>query len=135
MAVDFQLFLITPFLLFIYKKSKKLGWLVTLLLFLGSVVTAFIMIYVNDWRYPIVSLKMKPQPKFMDDFYYKPYIRASTYFMGIFSGFIYYEWKNGNQKVINIIDKIKNSILIRTSFYIVGISLTQIVIWIIVPFQ
>ena len=71
----------------------------------------------------------------MDDFYYKPYIRSSAYFMGIFSGFIYFEWKNGNQKVVAIIDKIKNSILLRILFYVVGIGLTQFVIWVIVPFQ
>lgn len=71
----------------------------------------------------------------MDDFYYKPYIRSSAYFMGIFSGYIYHEWKNGNEKVIRIIDKIKNSIFLRTMFYVVGIGLTQFVIWVIVPFQ
>lgn len=71
----------------------------------------------------------------MDDFYYKPYIRSSPYFMGIFSGFIYHEWKNGNQKIVRIIDKIKNSILLRTLFYIIGIAITQFIIWIIVPLQ
>ncbi len=71
----------------------------------------------------------------MDDFYYKPYIRSSAYFMGIFSGFIYYEWKNGNQKFVIIIDKIKNSILLRTLLYVFGIGLTQFIIWVIVPFQ
>lgn len=71
----------------------------------------------------------------MDDFYYKPYIRSSAYFMGIFSGFIYYEWKNGNQKVIAFIDKVKNSVFLRILFYVLGISLTQFVIWVIVPFQ
>lgn len=135
LAVDFQLFIITPFLLLAYKKNKKLGWLLTFLLFLGSVITAFVMIYVNEWRYPIISPKLKPQPNFMDDFYYKPYIRSSAYFMGIFSGFIYFEWKNGNQKVVAIIDKIKNSIFLRILFYVVGIGLTQFVIWVIVPFQ
>ena len=89
LAVDFQLFLITPFFLYAYTKNKKLGWLITFLLFVASVVTAFVMIMVNDWRYPIPNPKMAPQPEFMDKFYYKPYIRASAYFMGIFSGFIY----------------------------------------------
>ncbi len=135
MAVDFQLFLITPFILFVYRKSKKFGVLLTLLMFFGAVITAFVMIYVNEWRYPIISPKLKPQPTFMDDFYYKPYVRSSTYFMGILSGYIYHEWKNQNQAVVAIVDKIKNSILIRTLFYILGIGLTQFIIWIVVPFQ
>lgn len=96
LAVDFQLFLITPFIMFIYHKSKKAGWITTFVLFLGSVICAFVLIMVNDWRYPIPNPKMKPQPEFMDKFYYKPYVRASAYFMGIFSGFIYYQWKNGD---------------------------------------
>jgi len=95
LAVDFQLFLITPFIILAYIKNKKLGWLVTFILFFGSVLCAFILIMVNDWRYPIPNPKMKPQPDFMDNFYYKPYVRASTYMMGIFSGFIYYQWKQG----------------------------------------
>lgn len=89
LAVDFQLFLISPFILYAYHKNKKIGWLVSLFLFLASVVTAFILIMVNDWRYPIPNPKFAPQPEFMDQFYYKPYIRASAYMMGIFTGFIY----------------------------------------------
>jgi len=95
LAVDFQLFLITPFIIYAYHKNKTVGWIVTLILFLASVICAFVMIYVNDWRYPIPNPTFPPQPKFMDQFYYKPYIRASAYFMGFFAGFIYLDWKNG----------------------------------------
>lgn len=42
LAVDFQLFLITPFFLYAYSKNKKLGWIITFALFLASVLTAFI---------------------------------------------------------------------------------------------
>jgi hypothetical protein len=62
LAVDFQLFLITPFFLYAYSKNKKLGWIITLVLFLASVITAFIEIMVNDWRYPIPNPTMPPQP-------------------------------------------------------------------------
>jgi hypothetical protein len=62
LAVDFQLFLITPFIVLAYHKNKKLGWAITFFLFLASVVCAFTMIMVNDWRYPIPNPKMKPQP-------------------------------------------------------------------------
>ncbi len=89
LAVDFQLFLITPFFLYAYSKNKKLGWIISISLFVASVMTAFIMIYVNDWRYPIPSPKYPPQQNFMDKFYYKPWVHASTYLMGVFSAFIY----------------------------------------------
>lgn len=71
----------------------------------------------------------------MDKFYYKPYIRASAYFMGIFSGYIYYEWKNKNESYVKVINYITKSIPIRAAFLIVGFGLTQFIIWIIVPFQ
>lgn len=66
LAVDFQLFIITPFIIFVYLKSKKAGWILTFLLFLASIICAFVLIMVNDWRYPIPNPKMKPQPEFMD---------------------------------------------------------------------
>ncbi len=135
LAVDFQLFLITPFVLLAYVRSPKLGIGVTSLLLLGSVVTAFVLIMVNDWRYPLYNPKFKPQPEFMDEYYYKPYIRASAYLLGIFNGYLYYEWKNGNARVTAAIDAIKNSIPIRIAFYIVGIALCEATIWIIVPVQ
>jgi peptidoglycan/LPS O-acetylase OafA/YrhL len=62
LAVDFQFFLITPLIFFIYNKNKKIGFLVTFLIWLASVITAFVMIMVNDWRYPIPNPKFKPQP-------------------------------------------------------------------------
>lgn len=123
MAVDFQLFLITPFIILAYVKNRKLGWLITYLLFLASVITAFVLIVAHNWRYPLPNPNFKPQPDFMDGFYYKPYVRASAYFMGIFSGFIYNQWKTGHAKTVNFVNKIKGSIPIRVAFYIIGITL------------
>lgn len=62
LAVDFQLFLITPFILLAYLKNKKLGLALSFMIFIASIITAFILIMVNDWRYPIPNPKMKPQP-------------------------------------------------------------------------
>ena len=129
------MFVITPFVILAYLKNWKLGWLITFVLFLASVICAFVLIIVHDWRYPIPNPKMAPQPDFMDKFYFKPYVRASAYFMGIFSGFLYYQWKSGHEKTCFYINKIKNSIPIRISFYILGIFLCELMIWIIIPFQ
>lgn len=62
LAVDFQLFLIAPFLFYLYKKGPKWGWIATFILFMASVITAFVMIMAHDWRYPIPNSKFKPQP-------------------------------------------------------------------------
>jgi peptidoglycan/LPS O-acetylase OafA/YrhL len=71
----------------------------------------------------------------MDKFYYKPYVRASTYCMGIFSGFVYNQWKSNETTTVRCINYIKRSIPIRVSLYIVGIALTELVIWIVLPYQ
>jgi hypothetical protein len=62
LAVDFQLFIITPFIFLAYAKNKKLGFLITVLIFFASVLTAFILVLVNKWRYPIFNPKLAPQP-------------------------------------------------------------------------
>ena len=71
----------------------------------------------------------------MDKFYYKPYIRASAYLMGCLTGFLYYEWKNENETILRIVNTIKNSIVIRVLFYVIGITLVEGAIWIITPYQ
>ena len=121
--------------MYAYHKNKKFGWLLTFVLFILSIVTAFTLIMANNWRYPIPNPKLPPQPDFMDNFYYKPYVRVSAYLMGIFTGFIYVEWKANNEAFVNPINKIKNSIILRTLFYVIGIALVNTVIWMIIPYQ
>ena len=121
--------------MYAYHKNKRLGWIITFLLFLISVIVAFVLIMVNNWRYPIPNPKLPPQPDFMDNFYYKPYVRASAYLMGIFTGYIYVEWKAGNQRFVEPINKIKNSVALRILFYVIGIILINVVIWMIIPYQ
>jgi peptidoglycan/LPS O-acetylase OafA/YrhL len=135
LAVDFQLFAISPFIMYAYHRNKKLGWAITFGLFMASVITAFILIMVNDWRYPIPNPKFPVQADFMDNFYYKPYVRASAYLMGLMTGYVYVEYKANNEAFVNPINKLKNSIVARVLFYVVGIALCELVIWIIVPYQ
>jgi len=123
LAVDFQLFLVTPFIMYAYHRNKKLGWLVSFILFMGSIITAFAMIMANNWRYPMYNPALPAQPEFMDKFYYKPYIRASAYMMGIFSGFIYVQWKNHDPTTIKWINYIKNNLFLRIMLYVIGIGL------------
>jgi len=48
--------------MYAYAKSKKLGWIVAFILFLSSVIVAFILVMINDYRYPIPNPKFAPQP-------------------------------------------------------------------------
>jgi peptidoglycan/LPS O-acetylase OafA/YrhL len=71
----------------------------------------------------------------MDKFYYKPYIRASAYMMGLWSGMFYNEWKAKNETVCKMVDRITGSVLIRTLFYIIGITLVSTIVWVVIPYQ
>lgn len=55
--------------------------------------------------------------------------------MGVFSGFIYVEWKNGDPTITRVVNKIKSSMVIRILFYLVGMALINLTIWIVVPLQ
>jgi peptidoglycan/LPS O-acetylase OafA/YrhL len=71
----------------------------------------------------------------MDKFYYKPYIRASAYLMGLWSGMFYNAWKDKDETVEKIVNKVTGSVLIRTLFYLVGIGLISTIVWVAVPYQ
>lgn len=47
LAVDFQLFIITPFIFLAYRLNKKAGLGVILTLFAGSILIAWLLIYIN----------------------------------------------------------------------------------------
>ncbi|CAD8115428.1 unnamed protein product [Paramecium sonneborni] len=133
---DFQIFLITPILLIIYAKNKKIGLALIVLLLIGSIFSAYYIAYSHDYHLQMGAPNAKPQPDYQDVFYYKPWVRISPYLIGILFGFFYRNYINGqNKKIVDLAQKIKDSVIIRTLFYVIGIGLTQTIIWIIVPLQ
>ncbi|CAD8211140.1 unnamed protein product [Paramecium pentaurelia] len=133
---DFQIFLITPILLIIYAKNKKIGLAIIISLLIGSIFSAYYIAYSNDFHLQMGTPNAKPQPDYQDIFYYKPWVRISPYLIGILFGFFYRNYISGqNKRMVDLAQKIKDSVLIRTLFYVIGIGLTQTIIWIIVPLQ
>jgi len=47
---DFQIFLITPILLIIYAKNKKIGLAIIISLLLGSIFSAYYIAYSHDYH-------------------------------------------------------------------------------------
>ncbi len=135
LAVDFQLFILTPLVFLVYRRSKRVGLGLLVGLFAASLVSAWLLIFINHWRYPTYNPTFKPQPTFMDNFYYKPWIRAAPYLMGIFSGLFYLEWKEGNPKVLRLVEFMRGSVRLRVALYVVGTGLTTAVIGVLVPYQ
>lgn len=61
LAVDFQLFIITPFLFLAYSTNKKLGLVLILIVLAGSFLCAWLLIYINNWHYPVLNPVYSPQ--------------------------------------------------------------------------
>ncbi|CAD8208487.1 unnamed protein product [Paramecium octaurelia] len=133
---DFQIFLITPILLIIYAKNRKIGLTIIISMLIGSIFSAYYIAYSHDFHLQMATPNAKPQPDYQDVFYFKPWIRISPYLIGILFGFFYCNYISGqNQKLVQVAQQIKDSVVIRTLFYVFGIGLTQTIIWIIVPLQ
>lgn len=88
---DFQMFMITPFFLWLYIQNKSLGKLFINILILISIVAAF-------WVGALLNVRATP-PKtgginnvhVFADYYVKPYIRLPPYFIGVLVALIYKE--------------------------------------------
>eukprot|EP00095_Tigriopus_kingsejongensis_P011127 maker-scaffold645_size120276-snap-gene-0.39 protein:Tk11127 transcript:maker-scaffold645_size120276-snap-gene-0.39-mRNA-1 annotation:"nuclear pore complex protein nup93" len=86
LAVDFQLFLIGPPLVWIMWKFKRVGLAVAIALLAVSCAVPGIMTGVNDWP-PVVTLTIVSLD-WMSKFYVRPYNRAAPYIWGIIFGYI-----------------------------------------------
>jgi len=58
---DFQIFLVTPILLIIYAKNRKLGLGLLIGIFVGSVVWAYVLSMVKDYHLMLGAPNAKPQ--------------------------------------------------------------------------
>ena len=85
LAVDMQLFLVTPILIFIHHKSPKIGWFLLSVWLAQDVTTAVSLVLARDYSASILI----QQGHFFSNFYQRTYVRASPYIVGIASGYIY----------------------------------------------
>lgn len=90
LANDMQFFLTLPILVFIFTRSKPLGYMVNLGLITANLICSLII---------AIAYKGDPNP-FADGgesnqkMYYKPWTRCGAYFVGSFFGFMYWDYKN-----------------------------------------
>lgn len=93
LQVDFQLFVVGVFLLYLYSKRKMLCFAVCLLFAAGSTVFIFIYTYRNDVRV-ITDITNNPNlQNFTLDVYMKPYGRCVPYLMGLILGIFFMEYR------------------------------------------
>ena len=107
LANDIQMFLLSPFICWIYLKNKEKGKnLIWILIFISFVASYYES--VNTGTTYILTKKMKGDHPgdYMFDYYANSVVRMSPYMLGILLGFMFREYKNGEN---NIFTTLKNS--------------------------
>ena len=96
-GIDFQLFLITPLLVFFYCKRRWLGYTSAILLILASSAFNYAITVKKHLTFSpmmaIVNGDMEPAYGYMDDIYSKPWGRMQSYFVGFIFSMLYFEYK------------------------------------------
>jgi len=99
---DFQMFLITSLLLWMYIRNKKKAKIVISLLICSSLTFAWIYGYHLGVRANPPTTGGIANPKTFSLYYVKPYIRLPPYFIGVLMGLFYSEFKQQEGLAYNI---------------------------------
>mgnify|MGYP000872321973 CR=1 FL=1 len=127
LAADMQCFVTLPIMLVIYYKNRRLGWIMALTLFFGSVIAWFISAFVGEWS-PDLPWVLQHEDTFFD-FYSKPYYRYGPYGVGVICGLVVSEFKDDTLPENIFAKKVYRfwrSRLMRYLTYIAGI---MIILW------
>jgi len=114
-TLDFQLFVLSVFIVYIYSKKKLIGILIPVTIAIGSIITTIALAL----QYDIWASIAKYNIEYIEEYYEKPYTRAGPYMIGILAGYFFYEYKAGN--LTKITNFIKNSLILNWCLYIVGV--------------
>ena len=132
LANDFQFFLMTPPLIFLYSKNRYIGYISTFLLVVVSMIVNGVITAERGYS---VTLGGGDQ-KGMDILYSKPWGRMGPYFVGGLFGFAFFEYANCEKYPqfmytipTGIFNKLKESKLISVIFLLVGFSLTALFVF------
>ena len=85
LAVDFQFYIFSPFIIFLHYKKPVLGWITITIIGLIDVFSSFIITF----YYGFAPNLLARQPHFFDYFYQKPYCRSSPYVIGMAAAYFY----------------------------------------------
>ena len=126
LANDMQFFLITPLLIILFHKDKKLCMYVIGAICVLSVIAQIIVV----WHYDLsVSYFYEAKGELFEDYYVKPYDRINAYLLGIVLAWAYMIWKDpANQDhAINVVTrKWVDSAWIKYASMAIGIGITYV---------
>ena len=132
LANDMQFFLLLPFQILAYKKNRLVGYLFTLLLLIGGMISVVCI----SAKYKL-SISLVADPNYGKYLYYLPWARISPYQVGVLFGMLYYEWMNKDKclKFTNssgtlFFQTVHNFMPLRYALYFVGFILINVNIFI-----
>ena len=138
-AAEFQSFLVTPFVVWLYIKHKDYGKTTLWVLILISIAAAYSFSIQSNLPYEV---QVNPPPNVQDifnEFFTNPLVHWSTYFMGVYGGILYRNYKNGEKNIYYDIQENRRAgyILAISGLFIILISIfaprTEQTYWYIWP--
>ena len=130
---DFQMFLVSPFVLFLYTRNKKIG-LASLWSLLGiSFLISFLVSYKNHFKIDTIG-ENNDNTEFFNLYYSKPWIRCDVYILGLILGIFYLNYKN-KDNYLTLKRWLNNTYYLHIVCYAIGILLVNLMIWLIIPIQ
>lgn len=126
-ANDFQMYLLIPPLVLLYKYSSKLGYLSVFTLMLASFITQYVLCIKYDLGFFVSELGNK-EDNIMSIYYMKPWCRINPFLIGIILAWMYISYKNKekNGYVAYINSSIINNSAFRYALYVVGLTITTL---------
>lgn len=117
-CVDFQLFILSPFLIFLYCKNRFFGILFPFLIMFGNAAYTVWLSFTYD-----IYASLEKHNTAYDQYYYeRMYTRGGPYMIGMLCAFLYYEHKSGNGEFsTKLFGCIKNNVFFRVLLYAIGL--------------
>lgn len=131
---DLQMFLVAPFLIYLYAKNQKKGVIVLSVMLFLSFLSSFLVSYINNFKATPAAMSTVDNAQFFDRYYIKPWIRCDVYILGImFCCFYNYYRTEGNLEIVK--SKFKNSVVLHVFCYVLGLILINSMIFCMVDIQ
>lgn len=99
LAIDMQMFLVTPFLFNFYLKKRSAGWIITALLTLFSLVYCFVITYIYNVS-PVAAEQFVNPSIYYKYYYIQPFARFASYGFGVMLAFFLMEYEEDHPTAI-----------------------------------
>jgi len=129
------MFLVSPFLLFLYSRRKILGTLAMFCVLGLSFLASFLVSYLNHFKDDHALVNTDDNREFFNLYYSKPWIRCDVYILGLLAACFYYEYKKNKDYCLQLKNWLANSYIVHAICYIFGLFFINLMIWIAVDMQ